>query len=242
MLRLPESIDNLSPEQLYEIYGQPNVEPIARLDSKPLPEGAPTHGVVPVWLGKESELVTLSEARIFLTDFGESFLPSTIPRHYSNTPAILVPPEVYFVPQTPLSFPTDIWTLACTLWSIIGQRPLFEGFNPSADWMIKENVDTIGKLPSEWWQKWDARLRWFSEEGRRNHGGVGRSLVERFNYSVHNPRQEYEMEDIEEDEKTALLAMLRAVLVFKPEGRLTAAEILETEWMQKWALPVLEKV
>lgn len=119
-------------------------------------------------------------------------LPSTSPRHYSNTPGVLVPPEVYFLPQKPLSFPTDIWTLACTLWSIIGQQPLFEGFNPGPDWMIKEHVDTIGKLPSEWWHKWDARLRWFNEEGRRDHGGVNRSLVESFNSSVHHSRQEFQ--------------------------------------------------
>lgn len=80
----------------------------------------------------------LSEARIFLSDFGESFL----------------------------------------LLLLHGTILIYQ-FNPSSDWMIKEKVDTVGKLPSEWWQKWDARLRWFSEEGRRNHGGVGRSLVER---------------------------------------------------------------
>lgn len=73
-------------------------------------------------------------------------------------------------------------------------------------------------------------------------GGVSRSLMERFNSSVHRPRQEFEMEDVGEDEETVLLAMLRAMLVYTPEGRLTAAEILESEWMQKWALPVLEKV
>lgn len=79
--------------------------------------------------------------------------------------------------------------------------------------MIKEHIDTIGKLPSEWWHKWDARLRRFNEEGRRDHGGVNRSLVERFNSSVHHSRQEFQMEDIEDDEETVLLAMLRAMLV-----------------------------
>lgn len=135
-----------------------------RLDGKPLPEGVPIHGVVPVWFGKESELVTLPEAKIFLSDSGESYLPSLTTRHHSNTPAVLVHPEVYFLPQKPLSFPADIWTLACTSWGMIGQRPLFEGFDPSADWMIKEHVDTMGRLPSEWWQKWDARSRWFDHK------------------------------------------------------------------------------
>lgn len=64
----------------------------------------------------------------------------------------------------------------------------------------------------------------------------------RFNNSVQEPRQENKMDDVGEDEKTALFAMLKAMLAFRPDGRLTAAEILETEWMRKWALPMLEKV
>lgn len=150
MFRLPTSINELSSEELYQKYGQPHIEPLIRLDGKPLSDGVPTHGVMPIWLGKESELVALSEAKIFITDFGESFLPSITQRHYSNTPGILAPPETYFLPYKPLSFPTDVWTLACTLWDIIGQRSLFEGFNPSRDWMIKEHVDTLGKLPYDW--------------------------------------------------------------------------------------------
>src|SRR5699024_2619008 len=104
MLRLPNSMDELPPEQLYEKYGRPSIEPIVRLDGKPLPSGVPTHGVVPIWLGKESELVTLTEAKIFLTDFGESFLPTMTQRQYSNTPDNLVPPEIHFLPCEPVSF------------------------------------------------------------------------------------------------------------------------------------------
>jgi len=37
-----------------------------------------------------------------------------------------------------------------------------------------------------------------------------------------------------EDEMTASFAMLNAMLVFRSEERLTAAEIPETEWIRKW--------
>ncbi|GAD91861.1 protein kinase domain protein [Paecilomyces variotii No. 5] len=241
MLRLPNSIDDLSPEELYRKYGQPTLEPFVRLDGKPLPNGVPTHGVVPIWLGKESELVTLSEAKIFITDFGESFLPSITQRYYSNTPSILAPPEAYFLPHEPLSFPADIWTLACTLWDILGQRSLFEGFNPSKDWMVKEHVDTLGKLPCEWWQKWGARERWFTEEATRISVGAGRSLVERFIDSMQEQRREIAMENIGEVEKDALLQMIRDMLAFRPTERLTAAEVMESEWMVRWGLPVLDE-
>ncbi|EDN06683.1 predicted protein [Histoplasma mississippiense (nom. inval.)] len=205
MFRFPNSIDELSPGELYQKYGQPNIEPFVRLDGKPLSDGVPTHGVVSILLGKESELVTLSEAKIFINDFGESFLPSITQRHYSNTPGILAPPETYFLLHEPLSFPSDVWTLACTLWDIIGQRPLFEGFNPSSDWMIKEHVDALGKLPCDWWHQWDARERWFTEEAKRTSERAGRSLVNRFADSIQEPRRESAMADVGEAETHAVI-------------------------------------
>lgn len=150
LIRLPERMDALSPEQFYEKYRRPHYEPVICLDQHLLPDGAPTHVVVPVWLGKASECVSLSEAQIVVTDYGESFMPATTKRYHSNTPYMSAPPETHFKPEEPLSFSADIWTLACTIWTLIGQRPLFEGLNPSADWVIKENVDTLGKLPLQW--------------------------------------------------------------------------------------------
>ena len=45
----------------------------------------------------------------------------------------------------PLSFPADIWALACTIFAILGQRPLFKTWFPSDDQVIDEQVDTLGK-------------------------------------------------------------------------------------------------
>lgn len=240
MFRLPNGIDEFSSEEIYQQYGQPNTEPFERLDGKPLAQGVPTHGVVPMWLGKKSELVTMSEANIFVTDFGESFLPSITQRNYSNTPGILAPPETYFSLDEPLSFPSDIWTLACTLWDILGQRSLFEGIYPSSNWMLKEHVDALGKMPRDWWQKWEERGRWFSEDAKRT-SGEGRSLDSRFYDSIQEPRRESAMEEIGEAERTALLTMIRGMLAFRPSERLTATDIMESEWMVRWALPVLGK-
>lgn len=242
LLRLPGSMDSLSPEQLYEKYGSPQYEPAVRLDQCRLPGGVPENVVVPIWLGKESELVDLSEARIILTDFGESFMPATMARPYSNAPEVLTPPEAYFEQRKSLSFPADIWMLACMIWAIIAQRPLFEGYNPSADWVIKEQVDCLGKLPAPWWLKWDARAKWFNEDGKRKIDACSRPLEQRFNDSVRQPRQEFRMGEVDEIEKVALLSMLKSMLAFNPEERPTAQEIWDCEWMQKWALRELSHI
>ena len=242
LLRLPRSIDDLSQTQLNALYGEPELEPVLRIDDKPLSPGVPSHVILPIWLGKASEHVTISEAYIFLTDFGESFDPSKTARYISRTPIIFSPPEAHFYPDEPLSFPADIWTLACTIWGILGQRPLFEGWNASADWMTKEHVEVLGLLPSPWWEQWDAREKWFHSDGTRKGGGVGRGLAERLEDSIQQPRRESGMEEIGEVETTALFEMLKTMLAFHPEQRSSAKEVLESEWMRKWALPELSKL
>ncbi|PGH06325.1 hypothetical protein AJ79_06568 [Helicocarpus griseus UAMH5409] len=104
LLRTPPGIDQLPVESLYEEYGQPILDPIIHLDGKPLPPGVPSHAVVPVWLGKESEKITPSEARILLTDFGEAFSPSQVSRYQSCTPRSIRSPEAHFEPDKPFLF------------------------------------------------------------------------------------------------------------------------------------------
>lgn len=153
LLKVPPNFDQLSLKQLYEKYGAPELDPVICLDGNPLPPGVPTHGTVPVWLGQASEDVTLSETRILLTDFGEAFSHSKERKYESRMPLVICPPEVRFEPNNPLSFSSNIWTLACTIWSIIAHRPLFEGFLATEDDMTCEHVDTLGVLPLEWWTR-----------------------------------------------------------------------------------------
>ncbi|KZF19149.1 kinase domain protein [Xylona heveae TC161] len=245
MLHLHKSLDHLSPEQFRKKYGKAYLEPVRRHDGKPLGKGVPLYGVLPMWLGKKSEYISLPEARIFLTDFGEVFLPSVTPRYYSHTPLHLRPPETFFSPQTPLSFAADIWTLACTIWTITGQRTLFEDYFMSTDSMIGEYVDVLGQLPSGWWHGWDARARWFNDEGERdpespNH--IVNTFSERFEYSIQEPRREKRMKEFEEAEETEFLSMLQAMMAFRPEDRPSAKEVMQFEWMREWALPELDKM
>lgn len=106
---------------------------------------------------KKSELVSLIEAEIFLSGFGE----------HSSIPKTLVPPEVYFLPQELTSFSSDIWSLACTIWaSDYITSATFEGIYPEIRTkLFVQRIEILGDLPPEWWQQWDNRLEWFNEEG-----------------------------------------------------------------------------
>ena len=91
----------------------------------------------------------------------------------------------------------------------------------------------------QWWEKWDARTRWFDENGTRHRGTTARTLGQRFNRSVKEARHQMKMQEVRHDEEVALFTMLKGMLAFRPEERQPAKELVESEWMQKWALPEL---
>ncbi|KFY78568.1 hypothetical protein V499_02312 [Pseudogymnoascus sp. VKM F-103] len=222
LLQFPPEVDQLSDEQLYEKYGPPTTEPVVRFDGQKLPPGIPTHGTVPVWLGKPSDEVRLPEAKILLMDFGEAFEPAREEKYVSHTPLCTRPPEAHFEPSKPLSFPSDVWSLACAIWSILGQRPLFDPWLANIDDVTRWQVDAFGILPPEWWLLWEDR--------------------DRFRFSTQEPRQKEGMGLFEQDEEKALLAMLRSMLRYEPGDRSTAGEVLGSEWMSKWAMPEYKKI
>lgn len=82
---------------------------------------------------------------INITNFGSSFFfgrePPTL-----HTPTVLCPPEIFF--HESVSSAADIWTLGCTLYDILGERPLFEIWADDPDDVIGEMVSTLGKLPT----------------------------------------------------------------------------------------------
>ncbi|KAL2365313.1 hypothetical protein RJZ56_001693 [Blastomyces dermatitidis] len=149
------------------------------------------------------------------------------------------PPVTYF--HGPLSFPADIWTLACALWDIIGQRPPFEGFSPSDDWMIKAQRGCTD---------WASYRATSGRNGMQGKDGLRKRLSKRESAGAEadrwfiaslipymmNPRGESAMESVGEAGKSALLAMFRGMLACRPSERLAAMEIVGSEWMRRWAL------
>ncbi|KAI0412431.1 kinase-like domain-containing protein [Xylaria grammica] len=240
LLHLPSSIANLSVDQLYANFGAPKPERILREDRKPIfpTSGVPSHAIPPVWLGIASHKIPLAEAKSSLTDFGTAFRPSDKSRFESYTPMIIQPPEAFFEPETSLSFASDIWSLGCTIFELFSEGPLMN----SQDEIIAEQVHLQGPLPAEWWAGWKERSQWFD--------GAGRPLGDdcdiwpwdrRFDGWIQEPRQSCGMDVIKEGEKTELLALLRWMLTWKPEGRPSAEEVLDSAWMKKWAFPAYEQ-
>ncbi|KGO36046.1 hypothetical protein PEX1_013060 [Penicillium expansum] len=241
LFKLPSSFDELSIQQFYGRFGEPETVPVTRCDGEPLPPNAPAKAVVPLFIGKSAEEFALSDAHPLVTDFGEAFSPASEARlgHDCHTPNAFRAPEAKFESQMPLSYPSDIWSLATAIWEIIGMKAIFSTDFVDEDQIAAQQVDVLGPMPSEWWQRWEARSRFFDEYGHPMESykmNKWPPLEESFEIGVQKWRWKMGGE-IEEDEKAAFLDLMRRMLSFRPEERPTAEEVLMSDWMVKWALP-----
>ncbi|KAI1427203.1 kinase-like domain-containing protein [Xylaria sp. FL1777] len=243
LLQLPSSLNDLSVKQLYAKFGAPRREPICRTDGKPIPvSGVPSYAVSPAQLGIASDKVALSDAKLLLSDFGVAFRPSDKSCFESHTPLRMRAPEAFFEPTTPLSFPSDIWSLGCAIFELLGHRSLIDSSLAPPDEITAQQVYLQGLMPSEWLNRWEERSKWFDDAGRPlvNECDVW-SWNRRFDEWLQELRQHWGLETIGEEEKAALLDLLRWMLSWKPEERPSAEEVLDTVWMKKWAMPAYEQ-
>ncbi|KAK4041618.1 kinase-like protein [Parachaetomium inaequale] len=168
LLRLLDTLDALSVEEFYKRHKKPVGEEVNYEDGRPLPEGVPAHCYYPTWPGRRSEDVSVSEARILLTDFGVSFSPSR--------------------------------------------------------------------------ERWELRSRWYDENRVWQHKYTPKSWDARFETRVRASREKAGMETLGADERDAFLGLLKSMLKYHPEERISAVDVLNSEWVQRWAIPELDNV
>lgn len=244
LLRMP-GLDHLAKEELYEVYGKPFPVPIRRLDGKDPQPQAPPHAIYPMSLEMPANKVV--DPEILISDYGTSFVISEEPNPSLHTPALYLPPEDFF--NEPVTPAADIWTLGVNLYEVLGERPLFETFTWDRDDIIAEMVSTLGLLPPRWWDKWANRGEFFKPDGswispselRRIMTPVSRPLRQRM-WDMGRGETPEECEwDVEGGEMRALEELLTGMLAFEPAHRLTAEQVMASEYVTKWALPAWKR-
>ncbi|KAK8016966.1 kinase domain protein [Apiospora rasikravindrae] len=208
----------------------------------------------PLYLGRMAEEFTLDDANgLILGDFGEAFAPATEERLGGdcNTPVAMRAPEALFEPDTPVSFSADIWSLGTAIWEILGMNFIFSE-TETMDEIVAQQIDVLGYqgLPLAWREHWERpnteELVTETEVEVPRHPTGDRhswpSLEQAFEEFVQKHRREQAVMGVFGDEETeAILDLMRGMLKFKPEERITIQEVLQSEWMTKWALPRLER-
>lgn len=243
LVALPQSFHDLNVEQYYEKYGKPETVPITRKDKKPIVPHAPEVAVVAVGLAKNPKTMDISDAEVFVSDFGQSFPISSSQSHLGKdccTPLFVRPPEARFEPDAPLSTAADIWQLGMAFWDILSMKPLCSRDNATVDEIISQNVDLIGPLPSPWRETWsEFEAAYYDTSGRRKRPGQGMwpSLEVAYAEGLEKYRLQKQVGALDERERAAFLALIRGMLTFKPEDRLSVQQVLESDWMTHWVMP-----
>lgn len=245
LLRVPE-FDNLSPDELYERHGKPYEVPTHRLDGKPSAPHAPLHVVYPMKQNMPSNKMT--DPEILISDYGTSFTISKTTSPRLHTPALYAPPEDFFNDRI-IGTAADVWTLGVVLYDAMGERPLFETFAWDPDDIIAEMVNTLGyeQMPERWWNSWKCRSEFFNEDGSwvSNFRRIGTPAFRRLHQRMWDMGRGETPEscqwDVAGGELRALEDMLRSMMTFEPAQRLTARQLMASEYMVKWALPAWQK-
>ncbi|KAH6918277.1 kinase domain protein [Coprinopsis sp. MPI-PUGE-AT-0042] len=244
LVPLPASFQQLSVEEFWKKYESPETVRVTRRDGKELPPNVPKEAVLPLFMGDDAEKMVISEARVILNDFGEAFAPDSDVRlgKHCHTPLASRPPEARFEPEAPLSYSADIWSLATAIWDILGMQAVFWTEFAPEDHVISQYIDLLGPMPRAWWVSWEGRFEYFDDQGLSKEKRVPRQPLEQeFELCVQEHREKRNMSKYDKDEAAAILRLMRRMLVFQPEERLTCNEVLESEWMVKWALPELRR-
>ncbi|KAL8802818.1 MAG: hypothetical protein Q9182_003578 [Xanthomendoza sp. 2 TL-2023] len=228
----------MSVDEFYLHFHPPRQTQIHRTDGAPLDPEAPSFSVVPAEVMIECNKV--SDPRILISDFGEAWLTqTTTSKQDLNTPAAFLPPETTFAKDS-IGPPADVWTLACSIYEILGGRPLFEHWFPSRDDIIADSIDCLGPLPQKWWDNWSSRGNYFHADGSFISEAVASQplpLAERIQWMGRTKNNH----DFLAEETRSLENMLRAMMEFEPTKRATAEDIVASEWMTQWGLPSLRK-
>ncbi|RLL98661.1 hypothetical protein CFD26_107700 [Aspergillus turcosus] len=218
LVKLPSGFDQLSIEQLYEEYGEPETVTITERDGKLLPPNVPEKAVIPLYLGKNAEEFSLSDTCLLLGDFGEAFAS-----------------EEFLC--------LDIWSLATMIWDILGMKAIFSSDFATVDEMVAQQIDVLGAMPLSWFKCWEKRGQFFDDDGRPVEGRhVWPSIDKAFEEGVQKYRRKSgRVDEFDREEMAAILDLMRRMLAFRPEERPTAEEVLKSEWMVKWVLAEYNK-
>ncbi|KAG6072595.1 hypothetical protein E4U33_003205 [Claviceps sp. LM78 group G4] len=218
LLQLPSPIDGLSVEQLHSRYSElePATDP-----------SIPSYAVSPLPFNVPKDGTPIGEALLTLCDLGVALRPNEKSQFEAYTPL------------EPLTFASDIWSLGCVVFELFSNLSLFNGFLTNQDDLTAQQVQILGPMPPAWWKNWEARTKWYDEEGRPLCGSSkSNALKRRIQTCVQDPRLKMRWETLGEDE---LITLLRSMLAWSTSERLDISEVLGSDWMTQWALPAYQK-
>ncbi|KAF9870758.1 hypothetical protein CkaCkLH20_11860 [Colletotrichum karsti] len=241
-------------EEVYKRHGRPTKIPLhlyqeMTLRKPAIPANAPPYIVKSLDLGGACDTIKPADAKVFIGDFSESWKPSSQTKHTLSTQYPSRAPEFMCGEKLkiPMGLPSDIWSLGCLIYRLLGPRNILESRAPDDDAVFAGIVGMLGKPPQEWWNAWDNRGKYFDgydakEVAQDILDGNGKPDQKRA--SLQRRVQVWLPEDgrsnISSEEQRDLLALLNPIFQWRSEDRPTASQLLSSSWMTKWGLPAVK--
>ncbi|KAJ7062005.1 kinase-like domain-containing protein [Mycena amicta] len=248
LFRVSQDILTWSDEQVYGHLGAPETEEVRTRSGRPRDLHAPEMltGCI-----ENSKLASFLEERILIIDFGQSYAIESPPNDYQpGTVMNYQSPEARFEGRVGLE--ADVWALGCAIFEIRAGFPLFDSFFGSDIDILRQTVQTLGRLPDPWWGSFTERAQWFDEDGepKNAHAQEGAGIL--IQASKSNIRDELRsigaQDDLPEgvegsmveksgvrllEEEVELLGdLLDKMLKYRPEERILMREVVGHPWFQ----------
>ena len=178
-----------------------------------------------------------------LIDLGEAFPELSPPSNGVGTPVSYCSPELLL--ERKASRASDVWALACTIFEIRSGFPLFESFVGSSTEILKEMVGILGMPPEpshSLWTKHGIAIADLAQLGGPTLNNRIREIgIDDEESSIHNggsasPDYRALLEPsgrrIDRDEESDLADLLRRVLDYAPEKRMSAEKVAHHPWFE----------
>jgi serine/threonine-protein kinase SRPK3 len=153
-----------------------------------------------------------------LIDFGESF-------SFNQPRAQRITPMVYQAPESLLTstwdYRIDIWSLGCAIFELVTGQSLFYSGTPDKKDLVQEWMAMFGNLPDVFAENFD---------DEKSSGFDPQSLSDWLHELYFDKKHEPEFA---EEHIEWLGDLLSKMLRYKPEDRLTLAEVLNHRWFRQ---------
>ncbi|KAJ6592008.1 kinase-like protein [Mycena sp. CBHHK59/15] len=164
LFRVSQNVLRWSDDDVYGYLGVPETEEVRTRGGLPREPHAPASLVGCIENSKLTTDASFLEERVLVIDFGQSYAIESPPNDYQpGTVMNYQSPEARFEGRAGLE--TDVWALGCAIFEIRAGFPLFDSFFGSDTDILRQTVETLGRLPDPWWGSFTERARWFEEDG-----------------------------------------------------------------------------
>ncbi len=186
---------------------------------------------------------------ILLVDFGQSFPFDSPPQAEDvGIPFSYCAPEVIF--DSTVNKYSEIWALGCVIFELRAGQQLFASWSGGQDEILRQMVQTFGRLPDPWWAAWDKRADFFDDHGKPKKewsDGIPKAVEYPIDDLISDIGSEDEEDEsprkaeamleptsrrVPEEEAAQLKDLLESIFKWVPEDRASLNKVLNHPWFK----------